>query len=124
MINQILLYAGSLFPFAWGVAHLFPTKNVVRGFGDISLDNQRIITMEWIIEGVALIFLGLLIASVTFVDHSSAVSRVVYWLSSIVLIVLSMISLMTGSKIKFLPFRLCPAIFGISSILILLGIYI
>jgi hypothetical protein len=30
----------------WGVAHLFPTRNVVKGFGDISLDNQRVITME------------------------------------------------------------------------------
>ena len=47
MLNQILLYLGAFFTFAWGVAHLFPTnKSVVKGFGDISQDNKRIITME------------------------------------------------------------------------------
>ena len=46
MTNQILLYIGSVLPMLWGISHLFPTKNVVKGFGDISLDNQRIITME------------------------------------------------------------------------------
>jgi hypothetical protein len=41
MINQILLDLGSFFLFFWGIAHLFPTKSVVKGFGDISLDNKR-----------------------------------------------------------------------------------
>jgi hypothetical protein len=35
VLNQILLYLGAFFLFAWGVAHLFPTKSVVRGFGEI-----------------------------------------------------------------------------------------
>jgi hypothetical protein len=81
MINQILLYVGAAFPLFWGIAHLFPTKSVVKGFGDISLDNRRIITMEWIIEGVSLIFIGILTASVTYLDHTSMISRAVYWLS-------------------------------------------
>ena len=57
MINQTLFYLGSFFLFFWGVAHLIPTKFVVQGFGNISPDNRRIITMEWIVEGVFLIFL-------------------------------------------------------------------
>lgn len=35
MINQVLLCAGAVLPLIWGVVHLFPTKNVVAGFGDI-----------------------------------------------------------------------------------------
>jgi len=65
MLNQVLLYSGSAFISFWGVAHLFPTRSVVSGFGDISVDNKRIITMEWIIEGIALIFIGLINAIVT-----------------------------------------------------------
>ena len=61
MLNQILLYLGALLPLGWGIAHLSPTKAVVAGFGEISIDNRRIITMEWITEGVALIFLGALL---------------------------------------------------------------
>jgi hypothetical protein len=65
MANQVLLYLGSVLPLGWGIAHLFPTKSVVKGFGDISTDNRRIITMEWIIEGASLIFIGVVVSSVT-----------------------------------------------------------
>jgi hypothetical protein len=124
MANRILLYAGSALILFWGVAHLFPTKSVVRGFGGISRDNKRIITMEWIIEGVSLIFIAAVVISVTLIDRSAAVSKAIYWLCFVVLNVLSVVSLMTGFKIRFLPFKLCPVIFTTASILILLGNYL
>jgi hypothetical protein len=121
MIDQILLYLGAFFTFAWGVAHLFPTKSVVEGFGEISQDNKRIIAMEWIVEGVSLIFIGLLVAAVTWIDRNSTVSRVIYWICFAELNVLSIVSLLTGFRVGFLPFKLCPVIFTGSSILIILG---
>ncbi len=123
-MNHIMLYIGAALPFIWGIAHLFPTKNVVRDFGEISVDNRRIITMEWIVEGAALIFIGVLAAAITFVDAGSAVSRVVYWLVFVMLNALSLISLFTGFKVNFLPFKLCPVIFTTSSIVILIGMYL
>ncbi len=124
MANQILLYLGSVLPLGWGIAHLFPTKSVVKSFGDISADNRRIITMEWIIEGVSLIFIGVVVCSLTFIDHTSVISKTIYWISFIMLNTLSGISLFTGFRVKFLPFKLCPVVFTTSSILILLGICI
>ncbi len=124
MLGLILLYLGAAIPALWGISHLFPTRSVVRGFGDISRDNKLIITMEWITEGVALIFIGLLVVAVTVFDGSlvsSAVSLVVYVLSALVLIVLAIVSLFTGFRINFLPFRLCPLIFSVSAVLILIG---
>ena len=122
MMNLILLYLGSGLTVIWGVAHLFPTKSVVQGFGEISIDNRRIITMEWIVEGVALIFIGTLVATVTAVDATSPVTHSVYWLAVIGLNVLSVVSLFTGFNVNFIPFKLCPVIFTGSSILIGLGI--
>jgi hypothetical protein len=122
MINQVLAYIGAGFVAFWGIAHLFPTKNVVADFGEISEDNRNIITMEWIVEGVALIFIGALVATVTVVDSSSPVTRAVYWLAVIGLNVLSVVSLFTGFKVNFIPFKLCPVIFTGASVLILLGI--
>ncbi len=124
MNGNLLLYLASLLLVAWGVTHLFPTKNVVKGFGDISLDNQHVITMEWINEGATLIFIGLLTAAVTLVDPTNLVARSVYWLAIIMLNALSIISLFTGFKVNFLPYRLCPIIFTGSSLLILLGMYL
>jgi hypothetical protein len=124
MLDKILLYLGSFFTIVWGVAHLFPTKSVVRDFGDISIDNRRIIAMEWIIEGISLIFIGALVGLVTLVDHTSIVSKAVYWSSFLMLNTLSIISLFTGFKIDFLPYKLCPVIFTTSSLLILIGNYL
>jgi len=121
MINLVLLYLGAALTALWGISHLFPTRSVVKGFGEISVDNQRIITMEWIVEGVSLIFIGVLVALVTIVDSSGSVSKAVYLLSAIGLVVLALVSLFTGFKIKFLPFKLCPVIFTVSAVLIVIG---
>lgn len=121
MLNQVLLYAGSAFIAFWGIAHLFPTRSVVLGFGDISADNKRIITMEWIVEGVALIFIGAINAIVTAIDHTSSISLAVYFGSAVALIALALVSFFTGFKISFLPYKLCPVIFLTSAVLIMLG---
>ncbi len=121
MAGNLLLYLASLLTVMWGISHLFPTRKVVAGFGDISLDNRRVITMEWINEGATLIFIGLLTAAVTLVDPASPVSRAVYWLAFVMLNALSIISLFTGFRVNFLPYRLCPIIFTGSSVLILAG---
>jgi len=121
MTDQILLYIGAALTLLWGIAHVFPTKSVVRGFGDISVDNRHIITMEWLIEGVALIFIGLLVVTVTLIDHVNPVSKAVDLLSVAALLALAVISLFTGFRVRFLPFRLCPFIFTVSAALILAG---
>ena len=120
-MSTILLYISSFLLTAWGIAHLFPTKNVVKGFGAISADNKNIIAMEWINEGATLIFLGILVLVMTLADPALAISRLVYICVFGFLNILSLISLFTGFRVKFLPYKLCPIIFTGSSILILLG---
>lgn len=124
-MNVLLLITGAVFTIVWGVAHLFPTKSVVKGFGEISEDNKRIITMEWINEGLTLIFLGLLIILSTILGEAgSQLTFVIHLAVSTMLIAMSILSLFTGFKISFIPFKLCPVIFSLSAILILLGTFI
>ena len=120
-MNPMFLYLGSGLTLIWGAAHLFPTRSVVQGFGDINIDNKRIITMEWIIEGLALIFIGVLVATATAIDPSNIVSTAVYFISVLMLLAMAVLSLFTGFKISFLPFKLCPFIFTFSAVLILIG---
>ena len=124
MLNQLLLYLAAALPLVWGVAHLFPTKNVVAGFGDISADNKRIITMEWINEAIAMFFISSVVFADTLIDRTNDISIAVYWLSFIALNALSIISLLTAFKINFLPYKLCPVFFTTSSVLILLGMFV
>ncbi|MFI5252138.1 MAG: hypothetical protein ACHQQQ_06865 [Bacteroidota bacterium] len=123
MNGTIVIYVGSLMPIGWGIAHLFPTRNVVSAFGDITPDNKRIITMEWITEGIALIFIGVLVAVATYMDRRSLVSQGVYWTSFTVLNVLSVVSLFTGFRNSFIAFKLCPLIFSSAAALIIIGAY-
>ena len=121
MTSQLLLYSGASITLLWGIAHLFPTTSVVKGFGEITADNKNIITMEWIIEGVTLIFIGIIVAGATFIGADNSVSVFIFLASSSVLIVLAVVSLFTGFKVNFLPFKLCPMLFTSSALLIMLG---
>ena len=124
MVNTVLIQIGAALSILWGTAHLFPTKGVVDGFGKISEDNKNIITMEWVVEGVSLIFIGLLVLIVSIVDPGGQAAIIVYLMSAGVLVVLAIISLLTGFKVNFLPFKLCPFIFGASALLIVLGVFL
>jgi hypothetical protein len=121
MTGRILLYLGAALPLLWGAAHLVPTRSILEGFGDSVPDNRRIVAMEWIGEGVALIFLGLFVFVVTLIDPSTLQARAVYAVAFVMLNTLSLVSLFTGFKNGFILFKLCPVIFTASSLLILAG---
>jgi uncharacterized membrane protein YwaF len=120
-MKKILFYISGILTIIWGIAHLFPTAGIVRGFGDISSDNKLIITMEWIVEGLALIFLGVLVIVVTTNVTESKLAKYVYILIVCMLLSLAILSLFTGFGVEFLPFKLCPVIFSVSAILIIIG---
>ncbi len=119
MFRNVLVYIGGFLNICWGIAHLIPTNNIVRDFGDITGDNKLIIRMEWINEGLTLIFIGLLVIVVTmFTKVRTKSIKMVYLLSFFMLVAMSILSLFTGFKIDFIPFKLCPVIFSLSGVLI------
>ena len=122
-MNDVLLYLGSVVVLGWGVAHIgIPTRAVIEGFGPISEDNRRILLMEWITEGLALGFIGVLVALVTALEGpDNAASTIVYRLSALMLLVMAGVSLFTGARTSLLPFKLCPPIFAGCALLFLAG---
>jgi hypothetical protein len=122
MIDTILLISGAVVVAFWGIAHIFPTKGVVRNFGDMSRDNKLIITMEWVVEGINLAFVGLLVILVTIVAGADdSVSRLVYWSVAGLLVILAVWHSLTGARTKAIPMKLCPWIFGSCAVLLVLG---
>jgi len=117
-----MLYVGSIVITVWGVAHIVPTKSVVSGFGAISKDNKRIITMEWIAEGLTLCFIGLLVLFITISGGpQNSVSTNVYRISALMLLVMAGLSLFTGARTSILPIKICPIVKTGVAILFLLG---
>ena len=123
MTGRILLFVSSALLVLWGIAHLVFTRPVVKDFGDISSDNRLIITMEWIMEGVCLVFIGSIVLSATIAGYHDHVTKIVHLVSSVMLIIMALVSFFTGFRIKFPPFRLCPFILLSSAALILIATY-
>ena len=121
-MSNILLYAGSIVIILWGIAHIIPTKPIVNGFGSISEDNKRIITMEWVAEGLTLCFIGLLVLLVTALAGSqNQVASIVYLASAGMLIIMAGLTLFTGARTSVIPIKICPLVKTAVAILFALG---
>ncbi len=123
MLNNILLYLGGAILFIWGVAHIvIPTRTIVAGFGPLSEDNRINITMEWVAEGLALAFVGLLAALVTAIGGAAlVVGRAVIWAIAGFCLVMGAWTLIIGHRSSILPIRLCPLVYAVAAVLLVLG---
>ena len=122
MFDTILLYLGAAILFVWGVAHIIPTRNVVAGFGPLSEDNRINITMEWVAEGLALAFVGALVALVTAAGGASdPVGGIVVWAVAAFCIIIGAWTFIVGRRSSILPIRLCPPVLLVAAGLLVLG---
>jgi hypothetical protein len=122
MIGDIALYVSSIVIILWGIAHIVPTKSVVMGFEPVSEDNRRIITMEWIAEGLTLSFIGVLVLLITIlVGSQDLASILVYRLSAVMLVVMAGLTLLTGARTSIVPIKICPIVKTSVALLFFLG---
>ena len=124
-MNDLLLYLGGALTILWGTAHLFPTSKVVQGFGPITQDNRRILTMEWVAEAILLTFTGVLIVVMTARFGTGApATKTTAAVSAAMLLVLAGVSSLTGGRVDFIMYRLCAPIFVLSAALLLAGAFL
>ena len=64
------------------------------------------------------------VAAATALDSQATVSSAVYAVAMTTLLALALVSLFTGFRVAFLPFRLCPITFTLSAVLIGLGAWL
>jgi len=122
MTSDILVYTGSGVITLWGIAHIVPTKSVVKGFGPISEDNKRIITMEWVAEGLALCFIGLLVMVVTIWEGpENPASIIVYRASAAMAIIMAGWTFLIGGRTSIIPIKICPLVLTTVAVLFFLG---
>jgi hypothetical protein len=117
-VTTALLIVSAVMLAAWGIAHALATRGVVGGFAEISQDNRRVVVMEWLNESILLLFIAalLLVVALLGVDTTGTWVLVV---CVVALNAMSVLSLFTGFRINFLPYRLCPPIFTGTSLLVI-----
>lgn len=119
-MQMLFPYFGAAILMIWGIAHIvIPTRSIVEGFGPISADNRRILLMEWLMEGVLLIFIGVIVALVSFLSpEPRQLAIAIYRACALVLVVMAGVSGFTGARTAAIPMKLCPYIFLIAAALI------
>ncbi len=119
-MSEALAYVAAGIVFLWGVSHIIPTREVVAGFGDITIDNRRIITMEWVAEGLTFIFVASLIAAVTASTMAlEPAEDLVYRVTPVFLLTIGVWTAMTGARTNVIWFKMCPVVMSVSSALLI-----
>ncbi len=122
MSGNLWLFLGAFIVVIWGAAHIFPTQAVIAGFGVLSDDNRRILTMEWVAEGLAMIFIGLLTAVVALTSGTqNATAVLVYRLNAIMLVLMAVWTALTGARTSIVPIKICPIVKTGAAILLIIG---
>lgn len=106
----------------WGTAHLAPTRAVAASFGTISLDNRRILVMEWMAEGITHISIGVLVILATAIDGAAdSTTQLLYVASAGILLLLAALTTATGARTAVIWFRICPLVLTTAAVLLLLA---
>ncbi len=122
MRGELASYAGSIIILLWGIAHILPTRIVVAGFEPLSPDNRLILTMEWVGEGLALVFIGVLGLLVTALVEPGATGAVVtYRACAGMLLVMAAWTAVTGARTAVVFFKICPVVKTVGAGLFILG---
>jgi len=117
-MSRALIYAACAMVALWGVAHLLATRGVVAGLGELSADSRLVITMDWTVEGVAVIAIAAFVAVAAATQPDAAATSAVNAVAVAALLALAGVSFFTGFRIAFLPFRLCPFVLASAAALI------
>jgi hypothetical protein len=118
----VLAYVASATLIAWGTAHLAPTRAVAASFGAISLDNRRILVMEWMAEGVTHISIGVLVILATAIDGAAdSTTQLLYVVSAGILVLLAALTTATGARTPVIWFRICPFVLSSAAALLLVA---
>lgn len=124
-MKEALLYVAGGLAVGWGIAHLVPTRSVVKGFGDISRDNKLYITQEWLAEGIAICFAGVLVLLVTaLAGPDDTAALVVYTTTAGFFLIIAVLTAFTGSRTPVIPFKTCPFLLTLVALLLLLGAFL
>jgi hypothetical protein len=122
MLGLIFRVVGSIVILLWGLIHIVPVRSILRGFGKLTPDNARIVTMTWVAEGLSLCFVGALVGLITYYGIlGRAFENTLVFAVSGFLLATALLSLLTGARNRSVWLRLCPLIKTVVAALFILS---
>lgn len=95
---------------------------IASPFGELTADNRRIITMEWVAEGLALTCIGVLALVVALVAQpNDATAVLVLRLSAAMLFIMAAWTAIAGFATWILPIKICPFVLTVAGAAVIAG---
>lgn len=120
-MSATLAYLAAAVIALWGVAHAIPTKQVVAGFGAISIDNRRIITQEWIAEAFTMWFLAAIVVLATAFGDAGTIAPWIYRAVAVMLIAVGALTAATGARTAVVWFKICPVLLTSTAVVLIIA---
>jgi len=118
-MRESLAYVAAGLVAVWGVAHAVPTRQVVAGFGAITVDNRRVILQEWLAEAFRRWGLAAVVVTTVVGGAESVVTVAVYRVAACLLVGLAGLTTVTGARTPVVWFKICPVLLSVSAVLLL-----
>lgn len=106
----VLSYLAAAITGLWGVAHVIPTHRVIAEFGDISAGNRLILLQEWLAEAITMWTLAALVIVLNATGGGSAAAAWGDRVAAGALLVLAVLTSLTGARTSVIWFRICPVL--------------
>lgn len=120
-MGDVLAYIAAGIVGLWGLSHAIPTRAVVAGFGEISADNRRVLVQEWLAEAVTMWSFAALVIVVTVAGGGSSAADWTYRVTAGALLVLAVLTALTGARTPVVWFKICPVLLTGSAVLLLVA---
>ena len=95
-----------------GVAHAVPVREVVAGFGPISVDSRRVIRQEWLAEAFTMWGTVAMVIAATAAGGAADARAWVYRAAAGLLVALGILTALTGARTPVVWFKICPVLLG------------
>jgi hypothetical protein len=118
-MSTALAYAAAAVIALWGVAHVIPTRQVLTGFSQVSADSRRIITQEWLAEGLTMWGIAGFVIAATAVTGASDGRVWAYRVAAGLLLAIGVLTALTGARTPVVWFKVCPVVMAAGAALLL-----
>jgi len=119
VMSALLAYVAAATVAVWGVAHAVPTRQVVAGFGPITVDNRRVIQQEWLAEAFTMWGIAAIVIAATAGGGAADARAWVYRAAAGLLVALGTLTALTGARTPVMWFKICPVLLGCAAGLLL-----
>ncbi|MDD4904345.1 MAG: hypothetical protein PHX77_07595 [Candidatus Bipolaricaulis sp.] len=109
MLPIVLRVVGVVVLLLWGIVHMLRARSIVRGFGEISADNRRIVVGMALFEAVGLVFVAASVGLITYYGAFGDTLETILVNATVgFLYANAFLGAWTKARTKSVPMRLCP----------------